>query len=377
MSNPPFDPQRFWADNEVALRDPFASSLPRPAMGIFMSYETIFNELGHTFDMRRLEKDYDFARNAARAYNDLAEKIVGRRLLDEQAYDPVRRGPAMPSIPDFFGCVTSQDQWSEWVHEVATTPQELSQLLDRMERLDVRAAVRTEAFERECQAFTQRTGKRPQYGRHLRGPVTLATSIYGTENLIYLILDEPELAARFRDTLQRVILEYFRLRDEISGVEYGSDGKPTQGCFYFADDNCALLTPEMYAFFGQPILQAVYDQFAPRPGETRYQHSDSDMGHLLPLLAATGMNSVNFGPTVRFAQIRAAMPKAVVHGTLAPFTFMNNDEAGIVAEVQRDMAEARETRGLVEATAGSVNNGSRLTSLRLVMETMWAGSAEV
>jgi uroporphyrinogen decarboxylase len=37
-------------------------------------------------------------------------------------------------------------------------------------------------------------GKKPELHRSIRGPVTFATSIYGIENLIFLIVDEPDLA---------------------------------------------------------------------------------------------------------------------------------------------------------------------------------------
>ena len=39
----------------------------------------------------------------------------------------------------------------------------------------------------------------------------------------------------------------------------------------------------------------------------------------------------------------------------------------MVAEFLRDMEQAREKRGLVFTTAGSINNGSRLSSMRLLM----------
>jgi len=39
----------------------------------------------------------------------------------------------------------------------------------------------------------------------------------------------------------------------------------------------------------------------------------------------------------------------------------------MVAEFLRDYEMAKENRGLVFATAGSINNGSRLTGMRLLM----------
>ncbi|HHT26833.1 MAG TPA: hypothetical protein GXZ82_06260 [Firmicutes bacterium] len=94
------------------------------------------------------------------------------------------------------------------------------------------------------------------------------------------------------------------------------------------------------------------------------------MGHLLPLLGELGLTVVNFGPTLTVSEIREHLPNAVIHGQLAPFTFSRNEEEKIVAEFIRDYKMAREKRGLVFATAGSINNGSRLTGMRLIMSAI-------
>ena len=49
---------------------------------------------------------------------------------------------------------------------------------------------------------------------------------------------------------------------------------------------------------------------------------------------------------------------------------MRNNPEEITKEVRRDIAMIREagTKGLNLATAGSINNGSSLESLRLIME---------
>jgi uroporphyrinogen decarboxylase len=91
------------------------------------------------------------------------------------------------------------------------------------------------------------------------------------------------------------------------------------------------------------------------------------MGHLLPLLARVDLTGTNFGPTLTVAEIRRHLPRAVIDGQLAPFTFCRNEEANMVAEFLRDFDQAREFRGLCFATAGSINNGSRLTGMRLLM----------
>ena len=125
----------------------------------------------------------------------------------------------------------------------------------------------------------------------------------------------------------------------------------------------------MYEAFGYPILSAIFAQCSPDPGDVRYQHSDSAMGHLLPILARLQLTGCNFGPTLTVRQIREQMPKTRIDGQLAPFTFMSNDEDAIIAEVKRDceMAKEGDARGLNLTTAGSINDGSLLTSMRAVM----------
>jgi uroporphyrinogen decarboxylase len=333
-------------------------------MGIAMGYEAIFSELGHPFNLRRLEEDYEFARSAARAYNDRAERIVGRRLLDETAFDPSRRFPKVKPLEEVFGCRNVWESESWWALPAAGTPEELEKLLDRVERLDVAAEMFPADWEPACRRIHEQHGLRPFLKLDLRGPVTLATSIYGVENLIYLLNDAPQLALRFRDVIKRTAIEYYRVCRRVSDPLHLTPG------FSFRDDNCQMLTPDMYEQFGLPILQAVFAEFAPGPNDRRYQHSDSDMGHLLDPLSRVGLNVVNFGPKVRFERIRRHLPHAIVHGTLAPFTFMRNDEAAIIGEVRRDMDEARPTLGLVVDTAGSVNDGSLLSSLRVVIWTI-------
>lgn len=364
------DLERFWLDNDRASKDPFSPENPQPPMAIDMGYECVFSELGEPYDPLRLEREPTFARDMARAYNRRAVAIVGRPLLNEDAYDPDRQAPRLKDIAEIFGCPRQWHAGSWWHMQAASSPGELEALLDRVDRVDLRSEIFSPEWQARERQYYQRLGRHPRRGRDIRGPVTLATSVYGTENLIYLLVDQPELAARFRDTIRRVIIDYFSLCEEVCGVESFWPG------FSFRDDNCALLTPDMYACFGQPILKAVFERFAPGPADRRYQHSDSDMGHLLSLLAETGLNAVNFGPNLTVTQVREAMPGAVIYGQLAPFTFMSNDEEAIMAEVRWDCRQALPRRGLCVSTAGSVNNGTKLTSLRAVMHAIQAGAPD-
>jgi len=359
------DIEQFWKDDALAHKDNcFSKEAPQVALGIRMSEECVFAELGeegrpwgYTEPKRRSELN--------KRYNDKAEKIVGRRLLQETFPSQEEAFPAFRQIGEIFGGEYLSDGNTTWLHGNCKTPQELEKMLDRVDRLDVRSFILPPNWESEKKRIFETYGKKPSQFSGIRGPVTLATSIFGAENLIFLLFDEPELAERFSKCICDIVLQYVHIFRE----EAGYDDQHFQHGFYFADDDSNLLTPEMYERFGYPVLKKVFEMTAPDPQDQRYQHSDSAMGHLVPLLGRLHLTGCNFGPTVTVSEIRRHMPGTRIDGQLAPFTFMNNDQEKIIAEVKRDceMAKEKDARGLNLSTAGSINNGSLLTSMRTVM----------
>ncbi len=361
----PVDLDQFWVDDEKAGEDPFSPECPQPKLGLAgMARECIFDELGLEEDWHHLYHDNRYECELAKRYNDISERIVGRRLLNEIPADPTRVWPKTKLLHDIF---EAENVWrgdSYWILQVADSPKELSDLLDRVEKRleNLREFILPENWEEEKARLVALGEKVPVY-RAQRGPVTFATSVFGPENLIFLIHDDKPLAARFRDLILRSILALGRVLDEEAGLTPDSSARG----FFWLDDNCTLLNQEMYSFFGYPILKTVFEQYSSSPADPRGQHSDSDMAHLLPVLSDLGFDSLNLGPTVKASEIRKYHPKAIIHGQLAPFTFSRNEEVNIVAEFLRDFEMTRETRGLSFTTAGSINNGSRLTGMRLIM----------
>ena len=364
----PVDLDQFWADQEKAAADPFGRDIPQVPLGLWrMSHECVFCELGVPEDFWRLETDEEWRVALCKVYNDRAERIVGRRLLSERRADPARRYPPVKGLHDVFEAKNEWHAGSWWLQQSAHDEDELARLLDRVERRieNMREFLLPPNWGEE-KARLAALGVKPPAYRFQRGPVTFATSIFGIENLIYLILGNPPLAARFRDAMINAMLAIARVLDDEAGRTRENEPHGWQ----FNDDNCYTLTPDMYEFFGYPILKTIFDRYSPNPTDRRGQHSDSAMGHLLPILGKLNLTYANFGPTVTVAEIREHLPRAIIAGQLAPFTFSRNDEEGIVSEFLRDFAMAREKRGLVFATAGSINNGSRLTALRLIMSTV-------
>jgi uroporphyrinogen decarboxylase len=360
------DIERFWKDDELAHKDNcFSKDAPQAALGIRMSDECVFAELGEP-GKPWLPMDRDRRMDLNRRYNDKAEEIVGKRLLSEYYPEEDAVFPSIKMIGEVFGGEYVSNENSIWLKSEINTPAELENQLAKVENLDIEDFILPRNWYREKKRISEKYGTMPGQVRGVRGPVTLATSIYGVENLIFLILDEPALAKRFSNAIADVIIKMIRVIDK----EAGFDPDTAPGGFYFADDDCNLMTPEMYSLFGYPVLQKVFGYTDSCQGDgsaVRYQHSDSAMSHLLPQLADFNLTGCNFGPTVTVEEIRRHMPKTRIDGQLAPFTFMRNNEEDIISEVKRDCDMASGSKGLNVMTAGSINNGSLLSSMRTVM----------
>ncbi len=362
----PCDVERFWADDKASQGKPFSTDKPQVPLGIGMPAQCIYDELGLPYpDTAATEIGaYDVPRELRVAYNEKAREVIGRACFPEDDPTPSdRHFPGVRGITDIFEAPVRYVGGTGWVMPAANTPAELEALLDRVEAKDLREALLPANWDDECRRLHEQYGLKPRLGGHVRGPVTAAMSIYGVENLIYLIVDQPDLAARFSRVLCDAIVGMTKLFYELSET-------PDRRGFSFADDDCCLLNYDMYAFWAQPILRRVFETFAPDPGDWRFQHSDSAMGHLMPLLHEVGLKGANFGPTVPAAEIREKMPNTVIYGQLAPWTFARGTDEEVAAEVRRDIETAGADGGLVIATAGSINAGSRLSGLRAAMSVI-------
>lgn len=371
---PDLDVEQFWKDNEEAMKDycfnPNAKQVGFDIDVLSNGEEAVITELGldiHPWTELTAEQAVDLRKR----YNDKAEKIVGKRIIRETA-DDNQIFPKCNLHGVFFGGRYDLRDYVYWLHSDIDTPEKLAKQLDRTEEMlkNPRDYILPANWDVEAKRIFEETGKTMNpfwYGRSVRGPVTLAMSIYGIENTIFLMYEDEELAHRFFDDIEKVLFAYIHVFEEIAGPEYMKNCT----CMYqFNDDNCCMLTPQLYEEYAFPVLEHVFAYTCPdRIRNCRYQHSDSAMAHLIPVLSKLDFTAVQFGPTVTVEQIRKYMPNTRIDGCISPMTLMSNDEEKIIAEVRRDceMLKATGTRGLKVDAAGSVNYGTKLTSIRAAM----------
>jgi uroporphyrinogen decarboxylase len=198
----------------------------------------------------------------------------------------------------------------------------------------------------------------PWLGSGSRGPATIMTSILSAEDVFFWMEDHPDLMRRFSELLAAKMIELNRVLRQFSGNHHAG--------WWITDDNCALFNRELYREYCYPVLEAVMEALAPGDAP-RYQHSDSNMEHLLDYQYALGIRSVNYGPEIDARNIRLKMPGAMIHGHMPPFLLRNAGPEEIRERVVSDFAKAGEGGGLTVTTAGSLAAGTGVGRMRWLM----------
>lgn len=347
------DLRRFWEENRLSSGKPFRTDKPRAPVSLPLDDHWLIEEMALPSTIRYYEdKAYQAKINAE--CNDRLEEAVGIRPFSEKVSShPLLR------IEEVMGSrYEVVEGGTPWLEPGPATIEEMHARLDFVESLsdeDFLALVCSKGGALEHLPETR------EVCPGSRGPATMATSILGSMNAMYWIVDYPEDMDRFFKVLGDTIVRYHRLVERETNAKYAG--------YYWLDDNCCLYSPLLYERYCYPVMKRVMEEFAPLPEHYRFQHSDSEMRHLLPYLADYGLHGVNLGPTIPASLIREALPKAVIHGQVAPMTLRNGGFEAIVSEVRRDFESVGSDGGLVVTTAGSISAGTSLQSIR---EFMWA-----
>jgi len=351
------DVRAFWDENDQCLA-PFSTAKPRIPISYWLDDHFLLEEMRLPSTIRYYN-DYAYRMQVNRRCNDILEPAIGRRFYneDELRISPNRFEVLMGARWEFT------EGGTPWLMENVESIDDVKKLIDRARDIDMKKAAFPEGWRQEKESYEKRTGKKVRLGGEFsRGPATMATSILGTTNTCFFIMEEPEIMDEFFAVLGDKLVKY-----NIALMEHtGNDAR--QG-YSIADDNCFLFPPAQYERFCAPVLQKLFSEFAPLPGHKRYQHSDSSMAHLMGILSDLGVNEVNLGPDIDIRDIRRAMPKALIYGQMPPFKLRNGTYEEIVNAVRYDIDSVGQDGGLVECTAGSIAGGTPLENIRLYM---WA-----
>jgi len=354
MNEIKIDLKAFWEENEYCRQN--FDKKTRIPIHFWLDDHFLFELVG-PFSTVKYYTDKAVRSEIHKKANDILEKELGRRFYSEEELDPPE--PARFEVVMGSKVVISEGG-TPWLEPAIDSVDEVKDLIRKLEKVEIKNVVSAELIEAKNN-YELQTGKKLRWGSMIRGPATIATSLLGTTNLCILLMDEPELMDEFFKILGTKLVEYIRLLRSYCNIEYNG--------ISINDDNCFLFSPKLYERYCAPIMEKLFKEFAPNKTDTRYQHSDSNMQHIIPILNGLGVNAVNFGPEIHPATIRKLMPNALIYGQMPPFVLRNGTKEEIIEIVKRDMNVLKADGNFVETPAGSVASGTPLENIRIYM---WA-----
>ena len=348
------DVQAFWEENERCQA--FTAHKPRCSASFSPDDHWLFDFVAAPSTVRYYD-DKGYRDGLHRQANAITAQYVGRAFFDE---DTFQNSPKR--IENLFGCEFAYREGSTpWLVHVTEDPDEFARILDRAEATDLRSWALPDPFLGEWDERKKEGRSLALLGAGSRGPATIMTSVLKPETVFFWIFDYPDLMRRFRDILAAKMVELNRILRQFSGN--GEEG------WWITDDNSALFNVALYREYCYPVLEKVLAAMAPGKA-LRYQHSDSDMGHLMEMQYALGMRSVNYGPNIDAGLIRRTMPEALINGQIPPFLLRNGSPAEIERQVIADFRKAGATGGLNVTTAGSLAAGTGVGRMRWLMQAV-------
>lgn len=352
------DLKAFWEENEKCFKA-FSTDKPRVPLYFWLDDHFIFGDMKLPSTIKYYN-DSDYRAQINKKHNDVLEKEIGKRFHSED--EEPRLAPNRFEV--IMGAYWEMHEGgTPWLESKVQDADDLKELIKRAQKIDMNNAAFPDGWSEEKSRFEKSTGKKIKLGGNFsRGPATMATSILGTVNTCMFMMEEPEIMDEFFMVLAEKLVEYHN-------VLMKNTGHDTREGYSLTDDNCYLFPPAKYERFCAPVLKRLFSEFAPLPHHKRYQHSDSDMGHLMKILFDIGVNEVNFGPNIDIKDIRKAMPTALINGNIPPFTLRDGSSQDIINSVRYDIESVGQDGGLIVCPAGSVVEKTPFENLRTYM---WA-----
>jgi uroporphyrinogen decarboxylase len=357
----------FWAENDRCLygdvpaagidalpvRPGFTTDRPRLPILVELGEDWIVDKMGSSY--RRFIQDF--------AYQQETRDACAERLEAEIAF---HLKPKVDSSALLHGSVYGlsikyPEDSTPWLEHNISGPQDIKALIGRMERADLAQAGLVpwfvESYRRLNRPYRWRILHDPT---SVHGPGTILGFLFGINDAMLYLADEPDLMQALLRTVAQVTVDYSRTVRSLTGA-------PMTGVGVF-DDVAGLVSPGYFRQFLLPVYERIFSDLAPGPEDDRFYHNDARVGHLLDFLAELGVNGINPDPETDPAVIRSKLPQAIIYGCVPPLLLKDGTPEKVMAEARRSIERAGEGGGLVLTAAGSINMGTPYANLRALAE---------
>ncbi|WP_407310320.1 uroporphyrinogen decarboxylase family protein [Desulfosporosinus sp. SB140] len=266
-------------------------------------------------------------------YLTKSEVLVSAQLAAAQRF----QNDVLFSALDY--CVEAEALGTEITFALEAYPHIKSPLIDNWRRVedlsipDPYSAGRMPVLLEACQMLLdQDAGEHFVVGQAL-GPTTLATQIFGIENLMYLLIDEPEGFTRLLAFTAQVTQTFARALGAV-GVHGVMINEPS------ASPN--IFPPEVFRAFIQPLLQEIFTNLRRSYSKANWLQITGNATPILPLIAGLELDLVTLDSPVDLSRASQVLSRKTVCGNLNPLLFLKGRRDQLAEGLAGDLKQGRE-----------------------------------
>lgn len=266
--------------------------------------------------------------------------IVEHSSWQDDFYPAISPGIKQITIPSYFGCIEEIASASSRVKPVIHDPSDVYRLQDTgfVPGTDGR-----EMLDKMKYFYQKTRGLIPLYETDMQGPFSVASQVWGVENFLLALYENPEEAHYLIGKCTDAIIHFFHLMYE------ACDGNvipfhcmpvlwyPKEKGVAVSEDLVAVVSPSIVEEFVNPYLRKLADTFG-----GVFMHSCGKINHVIGALnKIAGLTGINFASTETDLPLlaREARPDLVLVSHNSP---VNNTGLPLLNQ-QQHMDQCRDT----------------------------------
>ncbi len=339
----PCDDERIAGTDALAIRPSPSSERPHVPVLIELGEDWIIDKTGANYRRYIIDNDYQTA--VRKQCAALLAEDIGFYLKPKVDTSSLLHGSVYGNPVEY------PEDSTPWLGHLIRDGQDIRKLIERMERTDLAGAGLVPEFVRRYKKLGRPYAHRILHDpTSVHGPGTILGFLCGINEFALLLYDESELMHELLSLIGEVTVRYSKTVRELTGA-------PASGVGVF-DDVGGLVSPEQFSEFFLPVYEKIYGTLAPEPGDDRFLHNDARVFHLLPIFRDLGVNGINPDPLTPPAEIRRALPEAIIYGCVPPLILKDGSPEEVIAAARASLESLPRDRRLVLTTAGSINMGT-------------------
>ena len=235
-------------------------------------------------------------------------------------------------------CVEAEALGTEIAFAPNAYPHIKSPLLDNWQQVenlsipDPYSAGRMPVALKACQMLLELDGGEHFVVGQVLGPTTIASQIFGIENLIYLLIDEPEGFTRLLGFTAQITQTFAEALFAV-GAHGVMINEPS------ASPN--IFPKEVFQAFIYPRLQAIFTELKRKYSGANWLQITGNATAILPSIAELEIDLVTIDSPVNLSQALQVLPHKTVCGNLNPLLFLNGRRDQMAKALDGDIKQGR------------------------------------